>query len=192
MDCHRIFAYGTLKSDQLRGSMWPRRPIRIEPAITTGELWDLGSYPGLSVGSELILGEVWTFFHEDMDTTLDVLDGIEGYDPSGDCGMYLRRQIDVQILDAKKQTQGCHLSSPIESVSVESVSVESVSVESVSVESVSVESVSVKCFVYVIADPSRWPKARRIEPWYHNRWQTALASWPDSQSRVPKHLSQEE
>ena len=172
MDCHRIFAYGTLKSDQLRGSMWPRRPIRIEPAITTGKLWDLGSYPGLSVGSELILGEVWTFFPEDMDTTLDVLDGIEGYDPSGDCGMYLRRQIDVQILDAKNQTQGCHLSSPIESVSVESV--------------------SVKCFVYVIADPSRWPKARQIEPWYHNRWQTALASWPDSQSRVPKHLSQEE
>lgn len=91
-----VFVYGTLKKDQLRGSMWPRRPLSIHPAIATGQLWDLGSYPGIYDGDDRILGELWTFAREDLQPTLDVLDGIEGYDPSSDSGLYLRRVIEVR------------------------------------------------------------------------------------------------
>jgi gamma-glutamylcyclotransferase (GGCT)/AIG2-like uncharacterized protein YtfP len=68
----------------------------IQPAIATGQLWDLGSYPGLCHGSDWILGEVWTFADEDVVPTLEILDGIEGYDPSSDTGLYLRRRIEVR------------------------------------------------------------------------------------------------
>jgi gamma-glutamylcyclotransferase (GGCT)/AIG2-like uncharacterized protein YtfP len=96
--CSSVFAYGTLKQDQLRGSMWPKRPIRIEPAVVNGELWDLGSYPGLCAGSDSVLGELWTFADRDIAKTLEVLDGIEGYDFRSDRGLYLRREIDVRVV----------------------------------------------------------------------------------------------
>ena len=48
-----IFVYGTLKKNQLRGSLWPRPPIALGPAITLGELWDLGSYPGLHLRRQI-------------------------------------------------------------------------------------------------------------------------------------------
>ena len=98
MGCSSVFAYGTLKQDQLRASMWPKRPIRIEPAVVNGELWDLGSYPGLCAGSDSVLGELWTFADRDIAETLEVLDGIEGYDFRSDRGLYLRREIDVRVV----------------------------------------------------------------------------------------------
>ena len=94
-----IFVYGTLKQNQLRGSLWPRPPIAIGPAITLGELWDLGSYPGMHPGSDWVLGELWIFRPEDIKETFRVLDEIEEYDPKEDCGLYLRRQIDVRGLE---------------------------------------------------------------------------------------------
>lgn len=98
MDCTSVFVYGTLKKDQLRGTLWPRGPICIEPAIAQGLLWDLGSYPGLIPGDDPILGEVWTFEPCDIIPTLETLDAIEGYDPKSDTGLYLRRKIDVHLL----------------------------------------------------------------------------------------------
>jgi len=103
MSISSIFVYGTLKHDQLRGAMWPKRPLSIEPAIALGQLWDLGSYPGLCSGNDSILGELWTFDSNDIPATLDILDGIEGYDPSSDSGLYLRKVI--QVLSKDRQTQ---------------------------------------------------------------------------------------
>jgi gamma-glutamylcyclotransferase (GGCT)/AIG2-like uncharacterized protein YtfP len=94
-----IFVYGTLKQNQLRGSLWPRPPIAIGPAITLGELWDLGSYPGMQPGSDWVLGELWIFRPEDIKETFRVLDEIEEYDPKEDRGLYLRRQIDVRGIE---------------------------------------------------------------------------------------------
>jgi gamma-glutamylcyclotransferase (GGCT)/AIG2-like uncharacterized protein YtfP len=96
-----IFVYGTLKKNQLRGSLWPRPPIALGPAITLGELWDLGSYPGLHPGSDWVLGELWIFPPNDIEETFRVLDEIEEYDPKKDRGLYLRRQIDVRGVDAQ-------------------------------------------------------------------------------------------
>lgn len=104
MSCSSIFAYGTLKKEQLRGSMWPRRPLRIEPAIAQGQLWDLGSYPGLTPGDDRILGELWTFAHCDIEPTLETLDSIEGYDATTDSGLYLRRIIEIELYREHKQT----------------------------------------------------------------------------------------
>ncbi|MCE2751405.1 MAG: gamma-glutamylcyclotransferase [Pirellula sp.] len=94
-----IFVYGTLKKNQLRGSLWPKSPISLRPAITLGELWDLGSYPGMHPGSDWVLGELWIFSPNDIEETLRVLDGIEEYDSKEDRGLYLRRQIDVRGVD---------------------------------------------------------------------------------------------
>ena len=103
MNISNFFVYGTLKHDQLRGSMWPKRPLSIQPAIATGQLWDLGSYPALCVGNDLVLGELWTFDPEDVLPTLEILDGIEGYDSATDQGQYLRKVIEVR--SNREQTQ---------------------------------------------------------------------------------------
>lgn len=96
-----IFVYGTLKKNQLRGSLWPRPPVSVGPAVTLGALWDLGSYPGLHPGSDWVLGELWIFPPNDIEETFRVLDEIEEYDPKEDRGLYLRRQIDVRGVDAQ-------------------------------------------------------------------------------------------
>ncbi|MCE2813977.1 MAG: gamma-glutamylcyclotransferase [Planctomycetaceae bacterium] len=103
MSISSIFVYGTLKRDQLRGSMWPKRPRSIQPAIVLGQLWDLGSYPGLCLGNDSILGELWTFDSKDIPATLDILDGIEGYDPSSASGLYLRKVIQVRSNDEQTE-----------------------------------------------------------------------------------------
>lgn len=167
-----VFAYGTLKSDQLRASMWPRRPERIEAAITRGLLWDLGSYPGLclpdnpqdpeamgtqGLSDNWVLGELWTFKPEDLPKTFEVLDQIEGYDASSDSGLYLRREIDVRILAGPQQSR-----------------------------------VLTRSWVYVIPDLRTWPQARRIQAWEHSTLGSTLARWPDAHARVPRHISQED
>jgi len=51
----------------------------IEEARVRGALYDLGPYPGLASGEDVIVGEVWRFRAEDMRETLEVLDEIEGF-----------------------------------------------------------------------------------------------------------------
>lgn len=92
-----LFVYGTLQQNQLRGRMWPHLPLAIEAAATRGELYDLGSYPGIAAGSDWVLGELWTLRPEHMRDTLNTLDAIEGYDPRNDTGPYLRRTVEVHL-----------------------------------------------------------------------------------------------
>lgn len=94
---HSLFVYGTLKQNQLRGSMWPHPPVSIETAVTRGELYDLGSYPGMAMGSDWVLGELWTLQPHHIQATLQTLDSIEGYDPKTDSGPYLRRTIELRL-----------------------------------------------------------------------------------------------
>lgn len=94
-----FFVYGTLKLGQLRGGMWPRSALSICPAVVRGELWDLGSYPGLTPGVDWCLGELWSIAIDDLSVTLSVLDEIEGYCKESDSGLYLRRTIPVWYAD---------------------------------------------------------------------------------------------
>ena len=93
-----IFVYGTLKRGQLRASQWPRAPLDVASATTRGRLYDLGGYPALLPGDDLIAGEVWRMLPEDIDATLRVLDQIEGYDDSDD-DLYKREIVACRVAD---------------------------------------------------------------------------------------------
>lgn len=72
-----VFAYGTLKRGQCRQRYWPRQPVRIVAATIRGRLYDLGPFPALLEGSDVIEGELWQFAPGDMEQTLAVLDEVE-------------------------------------------------------------------------------------------------------------------
>lgn len=93
-----VFVYGTLKRGQCRERCWPRTPVRIEPAWTLGSLRDLGPYPALLVGSDRVLGELWSFEPRDILDVLTVLDQIEGTDQPGLPNEYDRVQVHVTSL----------------------------------------------------------------------------------------------
>jgi len=77
-DPSAVFVYGTLKRGQSRETCWPRKPTSVESATVRGELYDLGPYPGLIEGGDVVAGELWRFAAEDMQATFETLDEIEG------------------------------------------------------------------------------------------------------------------
>jgi gamma-glutamylcyclotransferase (GGCT)/AIG2-like uncharacterized protein YtfP len=164
-----IFVYGTLQREQLRGRLWPRPALSIEPAIAKGTLYDLGPYPGLVDGDQLVLGEVWTFRREDLRETLLVLDRIEGFDPKNDSGEYVRRVIQVEILPDPHASKGA---------------------TSASKETGPYEKPTLSAWTYLYNDPLRLGLARRIEVWTESNghW---VCRWPDPMSRVPRSFAEE-
>ena len=92
---HPIFVYGTLQRGAERESMWPCKPVSIEWATTRGRLHDLGPYPALTDGSDLIRGELWHIASKEMQVTLDVLDEIECYGKE-DVDLYVRRVVSAR------------------------------------------------------------------------------------------------
>jgi len=71
-----FFVYGTLKQNQLRGSMWPRKPLSVVPGIVRARLFDIGPYPAALQGEAWLLGEIWQFQQVDLSETKKVLDQI--------------------------------------------------------------------------------------------------------------------
>ena len=98
----RVFVYGTLKRGQCREGCWPHPPILVQPAFIRGSLYDLGSYPALVLGSDRILGEVWSFQGTHRDATLTVLDEIEDCHGTAD-DLYRRLEVNVWTLDRDDQ-----------------------------------------------------------------------------------------
>lgn len=84
-----IFVYGTLKQGQCRASRWPHRAESVEAAVLRGALYDLGPYPAVTSGGDLVLGELWTIAPEHLEHTLRVLDKIECFGVA-DVDLYLR------------------------------------------------------------------------------------------------------
>jgi gamma-glutamylcyclotransferase (GGCT)/AIG2-like uncharacterized protein YtfP len=74
-----IFVYGTLRRGGVRERCWPQEPLRVEAATVRGCLYDLGPYPALVEGGDLIGGELWHFRGKDLPATLAALDEVEGY-----------------------------------------------------------------------------------------------------------------
>ncbi|HIF45194.1 MAG TPA: hypothetical protein EYQ73_00110 [Candidatus Poseidoniales archaeon] len=86
-----VFVYGTLLSGESRAPIIKNlNGILISDATCEGVLVDLGSYPGLLIGTELVRGELYEF--EDLKTALQRLDSIEGVD----AGLYRRHIISVE------------------------------------------------------------------------------------------------
>lgn len=92
----RLFVYGTLmRGERLAPSLAALNPRDIEPATTTGTLFDLGDYPGLVLaGEDLVRGELVTL--PDPEAAFAVLDEIEGFggDDAPD-NLYERRTVTV-------------------------------------------------------------------------------------------------
>lgn len=90
-----IFVYGTLQRGEVRERMWPRGARRIETGMIRGRLYDLGPYPALTTGDDLVRGELWHVAPEDLQVTLDALDAIECYGHD-DVDLYVRRIVAVR------------------------------------------------------------------------------------------------
>jgi gamma-glutamylcyclotransferase (GGCT)/AIG2-like uncharacterized protein YtfP len=102
MELLPIFVYGTLKRGQCREKYWPRAPLSVETAFTRGRLYDLGPYPAMTAGHDLIRGELWHLRPEDLGATLETLDSIEGcVDGTGD--QYIRVVIDCLDETGRRQ-----------------------------------------------------------------------------------------
>ena len=85
-----LFVYGTLMRGESRRSILERfDPIGTEPATISGRLLDLGAYPGLVEGEDVIAGELVRF--ETLESLLETLDDIEDFVGYGADGSLFRR-----------------------------------------------------------------------------------------------------
>ena len=91
-----VFVYGTLKRMQRRGNAWPRTPVEVQVAFTLGQLYDLGPYPAMTAGKDIVSGELWSFRPDDITATIKVLDEIEGVSH----GMYERVEVNCWLVGA--------------------------------------------------------------------------------------------
>ena len=92
-----VFVYGTLKRGQERECCWPRPPLAVIPAVTTGELHDLGPYPAMIAGNDQVLGEVWQLAPDDVPETLRVLDEVECFGVD-DVDLYVRSAVTCRAI----------------------------------------------------------------------------------------------
>jgi gamma-glutamylcyclotransferase (GGCT)/AIG2-like uncharacterized protein YtfP len=90
-----LFVYGTLQRGQCRERCWPHAPLSVELATVRGRLYDLGPYPALVAGDDLIGGEVWRLAAEHLSRTLAVLDEVEDV-AAGEAGLYARRAVECR------------------------------------------------------------------------------------------------
>ena len=93
-----FFVYGTLQRGEVRDGMWPAPPISICWATTRGRLYDLGPYPALAEGDDLVRGELWQIAPGDLLTTLEKLDEIECFGQDG-VDLYVRREVECRTDD---------------------------------------------------------------------------------------------
>lgn len=89
-----IFVYGTLLKGLQRERALSRSQF-IGPAWTQGELYDLGSYPGLTEGDSKIFGELYSVDQP----TLNYLNRMEGYDSDyPENSLYIRKKITASLV----------------------------------------------------------------------------------------------
>lgn len=97
-----LFVYGTLQRGQCREACWPRPPEKIDMAVGSGRLHDLGLFPALVEGNDRIGGELWHIRPEHIGETLSVLDGVEDA-AVGETGLYVRRVVTVETTNGQRQ-----------------------------------------------------------------------------------------
>jgi gamma-glutamylcyclotransferase (GGCT)/AIG2-like uncharacterized protein YtfP len=98
---HHLFAYGTLMRGQSRERYWPHAPVRIDRAVIRAALYDLGPYPAIGPGDDLVRGEVWQIRPDQIVDTLGALDEVEGFAGSED-DLYVRRLVHSQLDDGRR------------------------------------------------------------------------------------------
>jgi gamma-glutamylcyclotransferase (GGCT)/AIG2-like uncharacterized protein YtfP len=161
-----FFVYGTLKRSHLRGGLWPRSPLQVHKAIIQANLFDLGPYPAATEGDHWVLGELWIMRQQDMPSTIQALDQIEGYDEFKQENEYVRRRVEA-FFEAPKtivSDNGADSGRTVEH--------------------------SVPAYSYFNANAKRLANARLIEP-VGSFLDRRVACWPDASARVPRSFSEE-
>ncbi|MBF0226054.1 MAG: gamma-glutamylcyclotransferase [Desulfobacterales bacterium] len=86
-----IFVYGTLLKGMERAYMLKQSKFK-GPAIAKGNLYDLGDYPGIKDGENIIIGELY----EINDETLSKLDVVEDYNEDDiNSSLFVRKKINA-------------------------------------------------------------------------------------------------
>ena len=97
-----VFVYGTLKAKQCRGGQWPVSPKCHREGWVHGELYDLGPYPALQLGNDVVLGEIWSFARSDIKAVLSALDEIEVTNQPGLDNEYDRMPLQATTVDGEQ------------------------------------------------------------------------------------------
>ena len=77
-----LFVYGTLKVGESRGNLFQSEingKYKIEKATIKAKLYDLGPYPAIVVGNDIVYGEAVILQEGLLDKMLPILDRIEGF-----------------------------------------------------------------------------------------------------------------
>jgi gamma-glutamylcyclotransferase (GGCT)/AIG2-like uncharacterized protein YtfP len=82
--------------------MWPCAPLRVDEATIRAALYDLGPYPAITDGNDVVRGELWRLAESDVPATLAALDEIECYGQGG-VDLYVQRIVDCRLDDGNVQ-----------------------------------------------------------------------------------------
>jgi len=95
-----VFVYGTLKRGHCRAHHWPHPPLSVQTATTLGRLIDLGPYPALVAGEQIVEGQLWRLAPRHLADTLRALDDVEGF-VDGQSDLYRRQVISCRTADGQ-------------------------------------------------------------------------------------------
>ena len=91
---HRLFVYGSLKFGEINHHrIFSGYDIKVTPAWTYGELYDLGYFPALTEGTNKIYGELIEFDDLEILRRVDSLEGYRG--GNSNFNFYDRKEIHV-------------------------------------------------------------------------------------------------
>lgn len=88
-----FFVYGTLKRGQSNHQLIAPAVLTAVPATIRGRLYDVGPFPALGPGDDVVHGELMTVASADLPRLLATLDDLEGYEPADPAGSMYRRRI---------------------------------------------------------------------------------------------------
>lgn len=95
-----VFVYGTLRRGGRNDiARYRPLPLFVGPALITGTLYDLGSYPGVVLGTDgCVVGEVYAVTAA-VEAELDVLEEVK----ADGTGEYLKRAVDLMVVGRSLQ-----------------------------------------------------------------------------------------
>lgn len=99
----RLFFYGTLMADDVRGHALAGLAEPIAEATISGDLYDVGFFPALVPGVGRVVGEVWEVLPGCEAAALRRTDAIEGYVPEDPArSLYVRRPVNARLADGSE------------------------------------------------------------------------------------------
>jgi gamma-glutamylcyclotransferase (GGCT)/AIG2-like uncharacterized protein YtfP len=91
-----LFVYGTLKRGEINHALISPFARSIEPATIRGRLYDVGGFPALVDGDEIVHGELVWVEAETMASLMAILDRLENYQAAApQSSMYIRQIVKV-------------------------------------------------------------------------------------------------